>query len=558
MNIKKLFTKCKEYEKRFQKNSTQFEKDIIVLVSENAGFERYIPVVYTIFNQMKVEHYDDALKFLTKHFNEITENQFLPTDVNIHEINRLINELVIPYFVDEFRVSDSREISFLPLELRLYLYNELHKQTKDPMTKIHIKDRLATTLNKMNKDVLAQKMFILKWLDNLLLLNQTKQENTTKFVQHELMADVLSMEKVIEQRKDILKQKKIQSDEAIYQLNSGISNFTSREMIQDVEAAKRLWPIFCEYFPLLAKQNNVVEAVERYFDSKDRSELNSLIGENKPFVEPTSVLIGEKNNKVTIKGTSKQKSNRKQVIQVLLENFEKVFEQDPVLIEKEIEIHLNFGRFREVLQLAEWLIEKDYAAGYSTKGYVLFAGPAKYKNVNEAISYLEKAMELGHPDAYRLLGEAYREGEGVPKNIKKALELFIVAAQKDSYIAQAALASLFSNGQYFERDLDKALQYAKQAAAHDYYLGHILSGFILLQTGVIPKSVAEEAMNHFRKAYQQNPKSEAAFYIALFYYNGIIPYKKDWQEAAKWFSIAKQNMDPEAAQYLKIIKAGQI
>ena len=408
----------------------------------------------------------------------------------------------------------------------------------------------------MNKDGLAQKMFILKWLESMMIVSASSEENKMKLVQQEVMADFISMDQVKKQRQEILRQKKIKSDEAIYQLNSGISNFTSLEMIQDIEAAKRLWPIFCAYFPLLIKQEEVVKAVERYFDSGDRSELNLLIGENKPFVEPAAVLIGENNNKVTIKGTSKQKNNREKILQTVRNKFEKVFIEEPQLIELEIVTHLAFKRFREALQLAEWLIEKDYAAGYSTKGYILLGGPAKYKNVKAAIPYLEKAMEYGHADAYRLMGEAYQMGNGVPKNIQKAVELFTIAAEKDSYIAQSELASLFSNAQYLKPDLSKALAYAKQSACSDYYLGHILSGFILLQSSVIPVETAKEAMEHFKKAYELNPKSEAAFYIALFYFNGISPYSKDFVEAAKWFRIAKQNNDPDAEQYLKRIKEG--
>ena len=148
MNIKKIITKCKEYEKRAQKSNVQFEKDIVGIKSEKSSLERYLPVVYTIFIQVKVEYYDIALNFLNKHFDEIAENSFLPKDVNLSEIDLLIQNLIIPYYVDEFRVSDSREISFLPLALRLHLYFELYKKTKDPLSRVHIKDRLAITLNK--------------------------------------------------------------------------------------------------------------------------------------------------------------------------------------------------------------------------------------------------------------------------------------------------------------------------------------------------------------------------------------------------------------------------
>ena len=82
--------------------------------------------------------------------------------------------------------------------------------------------------------------------------------------------------------------------------------------------------------------------------------------------------------------------------------------------------------------------------------------------------YLQKAAELGKPDAQYNLGVMFKNGHGVKQNLTEAAKWYRKAAEQDDADAQFSLGVLCQQGKGVEQDYVEAMKWYRKAAE----LGH--------------------------------------------------------------------------------------
>jgi TPR repeat protein len=83
----------------------------------------------------------------------------------------------------------------------------------------------------------------------------------------------------------------------------------------------------------------------------------------------------------------------------------------------------------------------------------------------QALRWLKRAAEHGHPDAQRQLGMRYFRGEGVPQNHSEAASWYIRATQQGDVPALSMAGALYWLGQGVPQDFVEAHKWYNLAAA---------------------------------------------------------------------------------------------
>ena len=199
--------------------------------------------------------------------------------------------------------------------------------------------------------------------------------------------------------------------------------------------------------------------------------------------------------------------------------------------------------------------------------------------------WLEKAAELGHPEAQNMMGEfcsAYREDP------EKAAEWFKKAAEQGNAQAQYNLAYLYFMGIGVEEDEDLSAQWLMKAAQQGYAEAqYVIGDFYYYGNGVFDQDYTKaadwyekaaeqgyvnaqndlghcysngfgrdedpaQAAQWYRKAAEQG-NTLSQFNLANCYYEGKgVP--QDFEQAIYWFKEASEE-DEDAAQKLPLIYA---
>lgn len=202
-------------------------------------------------------------------------------------------------------------------------------------------------------------------------------------------------------------------------------------------------------------------------------------------------------------------------------------------------------------------------------GLCYYYGAGTDQNINEAIEWFNKSVELHNTTAltnlidaytaiddydkwlvcvekllandddraYRLMYVAYYNGLGVQKDVPKAMEYLMKGAESENPQAMAQLARHYLNGADIPMDLDKAIEWAEKSANAGNYEGYSLLGNIY----------TEEPLQDFNKVYENflkasqigSPDGESEYNLGICYMlgNGT---DKDITEAMKWFDKAAQ------------------
>ncbi len=88
----------------------------------------------------------------------------------------------------------------------------------------------------------------------------------------------------------------------------------------------------------------------------------------------------------------------------------------------------------------------------------------KLTAITEAVVWLEKAAQQGHPDASLALGTAYFLGRGTTLDYSKALQWYTQAAEFGDVAAQYLVASMHESATGTSKNLDTALMWYIAAA----------------------------------------------------------------------------------------------
>ena len=124
------------------------------------------------------------------------------------------------------------------------------------------------------------------------------------------------------------------------------------------------------------------------------------------------------------------------------------------------------GVEKNSLQAYHWYHESA-KQGYVPSQYNLALWYEKGGNYKNALEWLTKAAEKGHPSAFNALGYYYQEGRVVAQDYKKAMSNYETAAAKGNYYAMNNIGVLYMSGLGVEKDFKKAAEWFEKALQKD-------------------------------------------------------------------------------------------
>ena len=107
--------------------------------------------------------------------------------------------------------------------------------------------------------------------------------------------------------------------------------------------------------------------------------------------------------------------------------------------------------------------DHEYPTSYSNIGILYRDGLTFDKDIDMAIEYLEKSVELGCAHGNYNLGKIYHDGNQVPTDYEKAFKLFSKAVELDNSDSLYKLSIMYAKGQYVEKDPKKSFEYLLEA-----------------------------------------------------------------------------------------------
>lgn len=177
-------------------------------------------------------------------------------------------------------------------------------------------------------------------------------------------------------------------------------------------------------------------------------------------------------------------------------------------------------------------------------GQMLYTETGTEKDVQAAVSYLEKSAQLGNVNAQYLLGKVCLEtGIGNPT---QAIAWMTKAAEAGNAGAQYALGKLYWDGTHVEKDIQKAITMFIAAAEQKNGYAAYQLGKLYLQGEDVPRNV-EAAIRWLTASADQGNQYAQYALGKLYFYDGEVP--RDKEKSLYWLglSAAQGNI---YAQYL--------
>lgn len=169
----------------------------------------------------------------------------------------------------------------------------------------------------------------------------------------------------------------------------------------------------------------------------------------------------------------------------------------------------------------------------------------------EARKWFDRAREVGHVPAAKILGDLYSNGVGGPRDLSRALAFYKEAATLDYAPAQFALAQMYQVGEVIGGpNLKQAMAWYQQAAKQE----HPAAAYMLARAydrGEGAPADPEKAIAFYKmSALKGNLDAQAA--MATYFYEGkLVP--KDDVTARKWFENAAIGGDSDAMYSLGVM-----
>ncbi|WP_034536355.1 hypothetical protein [Carnobacterium inhibens] len=187
------------------------------------GYTKALQVLYTQIDNLYSER--------------ITYNEALKT---------YLHETLIPYYRGRFTINMSREISFLPLELRIYIYTELLKKETVFYNQAALLDRLSLTLYKAHYYKAGSVAVALSAWNNYNVDQHLKQTSSNYYFK--IRKELKRVTKSTDLREEILNQAEMTPEIAGREFYYGIKGFTNLESIHNFAAAPLCFEAFSIYF----------------------------------------------------------------------------------------------------------------------------------------------------------------------------------------------------------------------------------------------------------------------------------------------------------------------
>ncbi|QQO07848.1 tetratricopeptide repeat protein [Breznakiella homolactica] len=172
-----------------------------------------------------------------------------------------------------------------------------------------------------------------------------------------------------------------------------------------------------------------------------------------------------------------------------------------------------------------------------------YSGSGVRRDFQKAYDLYSKAAELGNADALYQLGHIHQyarsstNGIGIPFDINTAIAFYTDAAELGHPLAQDALAALYFKGGDVEGDLEQdyaqALKwYRVRAEAGDSFGQYMVGECYYCGHGVAQDFMA--AFEWYTLSAEQDPHSPALYKLYLMYFKGEgVP--QDYEKANEWY-----------------------
>ena len=240
-----------------------------------------------------------------------------------------------------------------------------------------------------------------------------------------------------------------------------------------------------------------------------------------------------------VNGTDLNKIQNAKLIQMIIEQYRQIEENEKFKSILSYQIALYFQRVLNIPEHLKWLQESSQLSN-PIACYLL-------GNNTKSISLYRKAAELGHVGSQVKLGLCYFNGKGIPLNYEEAAKWFRAAAKQGHAEAQYRLGECYYGGQGVPLNYEEAAKWFRAAAKQ----GHVAAQNRLAECYYSGKVVSwdyEEAAKWFRVAAKQG-HAEAQCRLGECYYDGKgVPL--DYEEAVKWFRAAAKQEHAAAQNYL--------
>lgn len=166
----------------------------------------------------------------------------------------------------------------------------------------------------------------------------------------------------------------------------------------------------------------------------------------------------------------------------------------------------------------------------------------------EALAWLVRAADKGHPDAQTLLGLAYLTGRAAKRSPQEALKWLRMAAEKNYPKAEGLLALAYITTPEIRSDED-GRRWARKAAEDGDPLGQALLGELLVFGRAGMEKNEAEGAGWVRKAAEQ-ADARAQYLLAGLLSNGV-GVEKDMSQTRFWLELAAAQGHAEARKILE-------
>lgn len=162
------------------------------------------------------------------------------------ELQMKVQNTIVPYYLGRFQINLSREISFLPLDLRLYVYLTLLENEASAYRQKEILNRIATTLYKADEQYYGEiAVFLSAWLKSKtnasLGFGGLPFSESMKIEQKTYISSNVAREK-------IMNAADLTADIAGREFWYGIKGHADLKAIHNIDVAKITLDLFCTYF----------------------------------------------------------------------------------------------------------------------------------------------------------------------------------------------------------------------------------------------------------------------------------------------------------------------
>ncbi|WP_312279480.1 MobP3 family relaxase [Oscillibacter sp.] len=200
------------------------------------------------------------------------------------------------------------------------------------------------------------------------------------------------------------------------------------------------------------------------------------------------------------------------------------------------------------VQAAVSYLEKSAQLGNANAQYLLgkVCLETGIGNPEQAVAWMVKAAEAGNAGAQYALGKLYRDGTHVEKDISKAVAMFTAAAEQKNEYAAYQLGRLYLAGTDIPKNVPEAVKwFTLSSDLGNAYAGYSLAKLYLSGDGV-PKNVGEAIRLFILSAEKKN--EYAAYQLGKLYLQGE-DVSKDMEAAVRWLTASAEQGN-QYAQYL--------